>query len=50
MSVKEVQLKLIKGEISKISSLTHYHFHLDKFTGMKTDFPIEENKTWLQTP
>lgn len=46
MSVKEVQLKFIQD----ISSLTHYHFHLDKFTGMKTDFLIEENKTWLQTP
>lgn len=27
-----------KGQISKISSLTHYHFSLKKITGSKIDF------------
>lgn len=32
-----MQLKSMKQKISNISSLTHYHFHLNKFTGTKTD-------------
>lgn len=36
MPVKEVQLKLMKGEISKISSLTLYRFTWEKLTGRKT--------------
>lgn len=34
--MKEVQLKLMKGEISKISSLTLYRFTWEKLTGRKT--------------
>lgn len=36
--VKELQLKSMKGKISKISSLSHYHFSLRKEHRNKTDF------------
>lgn len=38
MSVKEIQLKLIKGKIFKVFSLTRFIYYSQQFTGTKPNF------------